>query len=235
MSSVLALGLLWLVRADLMTLAVLLVVVSKWQMFIGGPRLWLHNLRDNAVDLTVLASILAMLNFYSDYPTVEVIIIGFYLFWQLVIKPMGGVSGRGIQALTALVLGINILFLYSLTIGLAGVVVGTWALSLVAADHYLILQTENPTRRLLTTVWGLVAVELAWILGMWNVIYRFAGGRFLLVQASVVIAAVAYLFGVIYYEHTQKSLSKKRLNLYLSLLAFLVLGIIIGSEWISRV
>lgn len=239
MSSAMGLGLLWLVRSDLMLLAILLAVISKWQMLIGGPRLWLHTLRDNAVDLSVLASILGLLGFYSEASAagvdVEVVVIAIYLFWQLVIKPMGGVSGRGLQALTAIFLGTNVLFIHSPTIALAGVMVGTWLLAMIAADHYLSLMVENPIRHLLITVWGLLSVEMAWVFGRWNVIYQFWDGRILLPQASIVIVSTAYIFGVIYYEHVKKSLSKKRLNVYMGLLTLLILCIIIGSEWVNRI
>lgn len=229
-----ALGLLLSAQAELLSLGVLLLAATKWQLSLGGPRLWLSNLRDNGCDLLVLSAIVALLYFYRPDPTVQFGVVGLYLLWQTILKPMSGPLGQGVQALTGLFLGLTVLFLLKPTLSFAGVVVLAWAVAAINADHFLTsLQLPVYQRRLLITAWALVVAELAWLAGRWNIIYGFAGGRVLLPQIALIAGLLAYLFGMMYFDHSRKVLSRKRLRSYLAVAALGLAALIFGSQWVQ--
>lgn len=243
-SIALALALLYLVRLEFPYLAVLLALASKWQVVLGGPRLWLHNLWDNVVDIVFILSIIALLTLYTGPNVVAAIdngimqlgVVGLYLMWQLLIKPLSGVTGHSIQALLMLAIAITVIFIMKSAIGIAGMIGASWLVALAAADHFLISITDDTAlRQLLMAVWGLIVAQTVWIFGHWLVFYPFLHGQVLIPQAALAIVAMGYIFGTIYYDHHYKRLSRKRLYSYLVLITGIMLVLIIGSEWVSRV
>jgi len=234
-SLVLGIGLLSLVRVDLVLLAVALAFASKWQMFLGGWRVWPRSFRDNAVDIVVIASVVTLFNFYNDIYTLQLYVLGLYLLWQLVVKPMTEVTGHATQALFALLLGVGTIFIYIPAITFAGAIIGVWVVALATGDHYIRVYEQPGSDILLVTTWALIAAQVAWLLGQWNVIYQFYAGNVLVPQAAIVLVVLGYIFGSIYHDHTRKMLGRKRLALHLGLLTILFISVIIGSEWVSRI
>lgn len=232
----LALGLLYLVRLELTPIAIVLALASKWQVLLGGPRLWLHNIWDNAVDIIFLLSIIALLVIYNQTMPMQLGVIGLYLTWQILVKPLSGVNGHGIQSLLMMAVAITVIFIMKSTIGVAGIILFSWIVALAAADHYLISITDDTSlRQLLMAVWSLIVAQAAWIFGHWRVLYPFFHGQILVPQATLVIITMGYIFGIMYYDHHHKQLSRKRLYSYLGLIALITMVLIMGSEWVSRV
>lgn len=229
----LAIAILLLVQAELLLFAVILAIISKWQVTLGGPRLWLHNIWDNATDIIVLWSYIALLSAYVADSTVQWLIVGLYLLWQLFIKPMEGESGRGVQALFALGIGVGTIFLYKGLLGIAVLMGLCWLVANAAADHFLV-GSDDPARRLLSFIWALIVAQCAWIFSHWLILYPFFNGRVLVPQAAVVTVALGYVFGNIYRDHAQKRLGKKRLYGYLAFIGLVVVGLIAGSEWMTE-
>ncbi len=232
-SIVLAVGIFYLVRADLLLFAVLLAVVSKWQVLLGGPRLWLHNIWDNGTDIIVLWSFLALLVAYGQDLSMQWGVVGLYLLWQLLIKPLEDTSGRGMQALYAIAIGIGTVFLYKGTLGIAPMILLGWLIGMVSASHFL-GGGDDDIRRLGGVIWALLVSQFVWIFAHWTVLYPFFDGRVLIPQAAIVITAIAYVFGNIYHDHSQRRLGKKRLYGYLGFIGFIVIGLAIGSEWVDQ-
>lgn len=235
-STGLAVALLSLVRLELTVLAVLLVAASKWQLALGGPKLWLHNIRDNAVDLLFLASIIVLLVLYNNGDSsLQLGVIGLFLGWQMLIKPMTGVVGHSLQSLVVLVVTLSVIFIFKADIGVAGMMVLSAVVALATADHALISMGDNiKLRRFLTAVWTVIVVQAVWLFGHWLVFYIFLDGRILVPQAAVVLAVLAYGFGYMYYDYYQRRLSRQRLYLYVGLI-MLIVGILVWtSEWVSR-
>ncbi len=235
-SIALALGLLYLVRLELTPIAILLALASKWQVVLGGPRLWLHNIWDNAVDIIFLLSVITLLVIYNQTISMQLGVVGLYLMWQILIKPLSGVSGHGVQSLLMMAVAITVIFIMKSTIGVAGIIVLSWVVALAAADHFLISITDDTqVRQLLMVVWSLIVVQAGWIFGHWRVLYPFLQGQILIPQATLVIVTMGYIFGIMYYDHYNKQLSRKRLYSYLGLTAIIMAVLIMGSEWVSRV
>ncbi|MEX0934584.1 MAG: hypothetical protein WDZ42_02165 [Candidatus Saccharimonadales bacterium] len=226
----LALSLLLLVRADLVLLAALLAAASKWQLMLGGPKLWLFNIWDNATDIVVLVGYIVLLVIYSIDPTLQWSMMVVYLFWQIVIKPLSGVGGKGLQALFALGIGVGTVFLLKSTLGTGGVMILSWVIGYISASHFLSGSDDN-VRRLLPLIWALIVSQFAWIMSHWLIFYPLFNGRLLIPQAVVILVPLAYIFGNIYYDHLNRRLKKKRLFGYLGIMAFILLVVISGSEW----
>lgn len=234
-SVVLAIIILYLVRYGLTPLAVLVALASKWQVLLGGPRLWLHNIWDNSVDIIFILSIIVLLAIYNVDPGMQIGVMGLYLGWQVFIKPLSGVSGHGVQSLLMLALAITVIFIMKASVGVAGMMVLSGVAALAAADHYLVSITDDASlRRLLMAVWALVTVEAVWIFGHWLVFYPFMDGQILVPQIVLVLVALGYVFGIIYYDHHLKQLSRKRLYSYLGLAAVISIILIMGSEWVAQ-
>lgn len=235
-SIALALSLLYLVRFKFTPIAVVLALASKWQIVRGGPRLWAHNIWDNIVDIIFILSIIALLEIYADSMVMQLGVIGLYLTWQILIKPRSSVGGHGMQSLLMLATAISVIFIMKSVIGIAGMIILSWIVAAAAADHFLISITDDMAlRRLLSVVWAVIVAQAVWLFGHWLVFYPFLEGRILFPQAMFVIVAMGYVFGTIYYDHHQKQLGRKRLYMYLGLIAVIVLVLIMGSEWVSRV
>lgn len=234
-SVVLAVGILYLVQYGLTPLAILLALASKWQVLLGGPRLWLHNIWDNAVDIIFILSIIFLLAVYNVEPGMQVGVIGLYLGWQVLIKPLSGVSGHGIQSLMMMAVAITVIFIMKANVGISGMMLLSGIVALAAADHYLVSITDDASlRRLLMVVWSLVTIEAVWIFGHWLVFYPFMQGQILVPQIVLVLVALGYVFGVIYYDHHLKQLSRRRLYSYLGLVVVITIILIMGSEWVAQ-
>ncbi len=233
-SVVLAVAVLLLVRSDLVLIASLLVIASKWQLLLGGPKLWLLNIWDNSADILVLISYIVLLVIYNIDPSMQWVILAVYLLWQLIIKPSSGIGGKGVQALFALGIGIGTVFLLKSTLGTAGVIISSWLIGYITADHFLSNSDDN-VRRLLPLIWALIVAQFAWIMSHWLIFYPLLGGRLLIPQAVAILVPLAYILGNIYHEHLNKKLKKRRLYGYLAIMVTVLLVIIIGSEWVLEI
>ena len=230
-------GIFVLILRDLNPLAFGLVVVSKWQMLIGGPRLWLSNIRDNACDLVVSFSSVALLILYNDFYGqalfVQVGIATLYYVWLVAIKPRAGLGWRGVQALVAQLSGFTALYLFASRLPLAGTILLSWLIAVVAADHFFSTE-EEPAHPVLVFVWGLIVAQLAWVFGRWLVVYSILGGEVLIPQAALVITITGYMLGNMYVDHVRKTLRKFQLVGY-SLLTFgLFIVVIAATEWTTK-
>lgn len=226
---VLVVGVTGLILADLVPLALLLVVLSKWQVLLGGWRQWWGNLKSNACDIIVGLSFVALISL-PEVLYVQLGLAAFYLLWLLAIKPQSSPAWVGIQALICQFLGLSVIFLFARVIPSVAVLAGAWAVAYIAAWHFLSTD-EEVAWSLLVVVWALLVAELSWLLNHWLITYSLLEGQLLLPQASVIITVVAYCVGRIYLDHRNKRLGKRRLVEYI-LVCFVLLAIIIaGTPW----
>lgn len=235
-SVALAVSMLLLVNQGLTVIAAILLAVSKWQVLLGGPRLWLHNLWDNLVDIVFIFTVLALLVLYVESLWLQLAVIGLYLMWQLAIKPMSGVSGHAVQSLLTLTLASIIVFIQQEALfGVIGSMAALWLVAATTADHFLISLTDDVSiRRLLSAIWSLVVVQVVWLFGHWLVFYVFFDGLILIPQAALVLLLLGYMFGAMYYDHFRKQLNRRRLYLYLGLITLVTVILVVGSEWVEQ-
>src|SRR5437870_12740364 len=87
-----------LVRIDFVSLAILLIVLSKWRMFAVKPRYWLSNLVANGVDILVAVSlVLFMANTTSSWW--QLFWAAAYVAWLIWLKPRSDVLSVTAQAM----------------------------------------------------------------------------------------------------------------------------------------
>lgn len=221
-----------LVVAELVPLAITLVIVSKWQILTGGRKSWWLNIKSNACDLIVGVSLVILMSLPEDLYLQGGIAL-LYVLWLVFIKPRSSQGWMGVQAAICQFLGLNVIFLFGRFLPAAGVIGLTWLVTYIAAWHFLSAE-ENTGQSILTAMWALLAAELSWLLWHWLITYAFFGGQILIAQAALVVTVLGYCFGRIYLDHIHRRLHRRRLVEYVAI-CFAVLAIIlIGTEWDVR-
>ncbi len=231
---VLAVGILLLMRADLLGLSFALVLVSKWQILRGGRKLWLRNIRDNACDLAVGVASVGLMWLMRGQPVTQSVIAGLYYVWLAVLKPLKGHAGVALQAMICQFLGLTAVFLLGRELPALAILGLSWLVALIAADH-LISAYHERAHTIISLAWALVVTEAAWLFWHWLVAYSFFHQTVVIPQAALIITLISYVFGSMYLDHMQTKLGKRRLIEYVILLLGLTLIIIIGTQWVSRV
>jgi hypothetical protein len=87
----------------------------------------------------------------------------------------------------------------------------------------------------MAATWGVVAVEVAWILLLWLITYTLSGGYVLVPQPALVLTALAYVMGSILASSRQGNLSRGRLAEYLMIAGVLVVIVVAGTSWRGNV
>ena len=99
-----------LIRLNLVPLAIILVILSKWRIFSVRPRYWLPLIRANAVDLIVgISTIVLMVN--TSSALIQLIWAVAYAMWLVLIKPSSSVFGISMQAFVAFLYGLVAVYL----------------------------------------------------------------------------------------------------------------------------
>lgn len=232
----LVIALVLLIRNDLAPLAFLFLVLSKWQILLGGPKLWLRNTRDNGCDLIVaLSTIIGLILFGSD-PAIQIAIAVGYALWLIILKPLSGPVWVALQAGICQLVGLSVVFLLGRSFSGAelAVIALAWLVAVVSADH-LLSPHKDPSAALITAVWGLIVAELSWILWRWLILYSLLDARILIPQAALIVTVLGYGVGAMYIDHAAKRLRKRRLVEYILISFSLLAVIIIGTNWNARI
>lgn len=230
---ILVIGLVLLIQFDLSPLAFALLAISKWQLLLGGPRAWIRNFRDNGCDLVVaLSAVSAMVLFNDDLVLQSVVAIS-YGGWLFFLEPLKSKPGIALQAGICQASGLTMLFLLGRSIPELLVIGGSWIVALVAAEHFL-SPYEDVSSSIITLGWGLLVAEFSWLMWRWLIVYSLFNGRVLLPQAPLVITIVGYVLGGMYLDHRNRKLKKRRLLEYVLISFGLLLVIIFGTKWDTR-
>ena len=175
-------------------LGMLLVLVSKWRIFAVRKRyLWL-NIKSNLVDLIVGLSVV-ILAYYAGgaFLVVDFLLMGIYVLWLLVIKPMTSEVGTMIQSLMAVFLGECAIFIMCANVNSVAAVMLSFLVGYAASRHVL-SQTDSHDFTLTTLVCGLVFSEIAWLCHSWDIIYTFGSTGIRIPQAAVILTIFAFVY-----------------------------------------
>jgi hypothetical protein len=109
-------------------------------------------------------------------------------------------------------------------------------LSLVWVGAYVpvyavLAQRGERAAGVLAAAWALVSVEISWVLMLWLFVYTTGGGYGLVPQPALILTALAYCFGSIYWSQRQGTLSRARLTEYLLIGLILIVIVAIGTSW----
>jgi hypothetical protein len=83
----------------------------------------------------------------------------------------------------------------------------------------------------MAATWGVIAVEVAWVLLLWLFVYTIGGGYILVPQPALILTAMAYCFGSIYMSQREGTLSRGRLAEYLVIGLILIAIVVLGTSW----
>jgi hypothetical protein len=226
-SLVLPLVVLVLVRVDFASLALAVIIISKWRTLAVRPRYWLANVRANGVDVMVgLSALVFIIN--SPNLVWQIIWAAGYAAWLVLLKPRADRLSIAAQALVGQVAGLLALFLYLAAAPTYALVILSALVCYLAAHHFFNAFDEGYTN-LLSYFWGYFAAALAWVLGHWLVFYG------PIAQPALILTVISAGLGTVYYlDHYERlSLTLKR-ELVLVMVAALVI-ILVFSDWGDKI
>lgn len=213
------------------------IAISKWRIFAVKIRFWWANLIANLTDILVGISYV-LLVYYIGYDQLayQVGLAALYLIWLLIIKP--GTSPNKVMAQSLIAM-----FLVNLNLSLFG---HGWSilLFLIAElfiaynimGHYLKnADFEIKYARLMSGVWALIMMELAWIYWHWMIGYMFLAG-IKISQFAIVSTALTFLTYKVLFFINQET-NQNRRNLQIDLVAsigFVVVLILVMLIFFSK-
>lgn len=155
-------------------LALVIVLLSKWRTLAVRPRFWLANIVANTVDVTVGISVVTLLYAADNNLPLQIILMLFYVFWLLFIKPRSRRSYVAVQSGVAVFLGITALSIISSSWDVFLFVLVMWVLGYTAARHVL-GSYEEPRTVLYSLLSGFIFAEIGWISFHWLMAYPLVG------------------------------------------------------------
>jgi hypothetical protein len=224
-----------LVRINFVQLALALILLSKWRMFVVRPRFWLANIRANAVDIIVSVSLLLFMVHSGGEQWWQLVWTAVYALWLLVIKPASNTFMVAAQALIGLLFGLTALFIGLGEEALYYLVLMTGLICYLSARHFFDCFDE-PYAKLLSYLWAYFAGALVWILGHWLLFYGF------MAQPTLLLVALGYALAALYYlDHYDRLTKLVRLEILitssaivLAVMASLVVNVISTVQALFR-
>ena len=212
-----------LVKIDFVGLAILLIILSKWQMFAVRARYWLPNIVANGIDILVaVALVLFMANTGDTWW--QLLWMGLYIGWLVWLKPRSDVLSVSGQAMIGQLLALAVLYIKFGDASLPVLVASTWAVAYVAARHFLTSFEESHTA-LLAHIWAYFAAALAFILGHWLLFYGSVA------QIIVILTTVGYGLAALYYLDASDRLSQLMERQLLLIMIAILLVVFFLSDW----
>lgn len=212
-----------LVRTDFVSLAILLIFISKWRMFAVKPRYWLANLVSSGVDIMVSVSLVLFMS-NTSVQWWQLFWTALYIGWLLWLKPKSDPVSISAQAFVGQLLGISVLYLKFGDWPLAALVFGTWGVAYLSARHFL-TSFEEPRTTLLSNAWAYFAGSLAFILGHWLLFYGSVP------QILVILTTVGYGLAALYYLDATERLNARLMRQLLGIMCVILLIVLVFSDW----
>lgn len=211
------------VRVKFVQLAVVIVLITKWRMFAVRPRFWAAIVRANAVDIMVGLSTVVFMT-HSHAAWLQLVWTGLYIVWQIWIKPARGVFGVSSQALIGQTYGLMALFTALPAAPLVVLVIGCWAISYLAARHFL-TSFDEPYVGLYAHTWGYFAGALAWLTAHWLLFYS------VIAQPTLLLTVLGFGIGGLYYLQETDRLSILLRRQIVFIMIAVILVVLVFSDW----
>ncbi|MEI6716465.1 MAG: hypothetical protein WCK87_01920 [Candidatus Saccharibacteria bacterium] len=109
------------------------------------------------------------------------------------------------------------------------VMVLVWLVMFFTALSWLLDFTDRPY--LISSVWSLIAVEIFWICSRWINLYHIPQTSLLLSQSALILSALAYGFGGLYYHFKNKTLKRSLLFEYIGVTTAVFIALMLLSKW----
>ncbi len=119
------------------------------------------------------------------------------------------------------IIALPLMFITSVVVGL------WWLLGLVKAGQKNMLQ--------LAVIWGLLATEILWIYSHWIVVYQLPRLNLVVSQSSIILMAMAYSIGGIYYYRLSRRLTPQIILEYLSVSVIVCIVTLVFTRWVTSI
>lgn len=212
-----------LVRIDFLSLAIILILLSKWRLFAVRPRYWAVNVVSNGVDILVGISLAVfMANTGSEWW--QLFWVAVYAGWLVWLKPRSDAFSVSMQALLGQLVALSAFYLKFSDISLLGLVAGTSVIAYVSARHFISSFDESHPG-LVSNAWTYFAAGLAFVLGHWLLFYS------VIAQITLFLTVIGIGVGTLYYLHKYDRLSGKIQRQIVGLLCAVLVIVLIFSNW----
>lgn len=212
-----------LVRINFVSVAILLVLISKWRIVAVRPRYWLANIVANGVDIVVgVAFVIFMSN--TSVTWWQLFWMFLYIGWLVWLKPRSDVLSVSAQAMVGQLLGLAVLFLKFGDAPLASLVASTWAITYLAARHFL-TSFEEPHTALLAHSWAFFSAGLGFVLGHWLLFYGTVA------QIIVILTVIGYCLAALYYLDATERLTPLLRRQMLGIMSAILIVVLVLSDW----
>ena len=232
---------------ELLALAFVILLLSKWRVVATQPRFWLRNLINNSCDILFGASTVSLMYYYQEQfisqsllgadTTRSWLVLGLavvLLIWQLLIKPRssdGWVAIQSAGSLSVAQLAIWTYYPQYFDSGLLLIVLSTTA-AFIAGYHYA-RQTDEYEGRIATymLLWSSIFAMFGWLGWLWNVQYVLPGA-FLVPQIVLSGGITGYYLATLVAINARSRADRRTQFLQQSgYYGLLMLLIIFASRW----
>lgn len=198
----------------------------------------------------ILASLIRpslwLLIFYGYIFTIHAIFL-IPIFWFVILCLLVGLGYMGLLLQEVRnepnVVFVNILHVVLIVVGIslaslmlaywhwstAIVMLGVWLSVFFLSLAWLLSFTNKPY--VIASVWSLMVLEIFWITSLWINLYHVPQTSLLLSQSSLIVGALAYGFGGLYYHYKQQSLRRILLFEYISVTTVIFIALLLLSKW----
>ncbi|MEK7472016.1 MAG: hypothetical protein AAB624_02095 [Patescibacteria group bacterium] len=208
---------------SLPSMAVVVLLLSKWRMLAVKPRHWLANVRANLVDITVGLAVIAFMSGTGSLIT-QLIWAGLYSAWLILLKPRSDTFSIALQAMVAQALGLVAFYGSFSNSSIIAVVLLTWLICYSSARHFF-SGFEDDSAHIISHIWGLFGAELAWVLSHWTLTYGF------IPQIALLLTVIGYCLAVCYYLHSLSRLKITVRNQFIFVTVLVIVVVALFSEW----
>lgn len=212
-----------LVRIDFVQLALLVIVLSKWRMFVVKPRYWLTNIIANAVDIIVGVSVLVFMDHTSSM-AMQLLWALAYSVWLVFIKPGTSTFMVSLQACISQAVGMVGLYVAWVEAPTAGIVIMTWLISYMSARHFF-TSFEDEYATFYAHTWAYFSAALVWVLGHWLLFYG------VIPQPALLLSVLGFsLAGIYYLDETERLTHLVKRQIMFIMFAVVVV-VLVFSDW----
>lgn len=212
-----------LIRIDFVTLAIAVVLLSKWRMFVVRPRYWLINIISNAVDIIVGLSVVVFMSHTSSM-ALQLGIAALYALWLVFIKPGSSVFAVSAQAFISQAVGLVALYMAWVEAPTLGMVVFAWLISYLTARHFF-TSFEDDFNEFYAFTWAYFSAALVWVLGHWLLFYG------VMPQPALLLTVLGFGLAGMYYLDDKDRLTPLIKRQIMFIMVAVILVVLVFSDW----
>jgi hypothetical protein len=208
--------LLLLVRADVVPLAFVLVVLSKWRILAVRPRFWLANVRSNSIDLLVGFSTVIFLTstFSFEWQLTWTVL---FTIWQVLVKPSDKVLLVSIQAFIGEICGLMAIWLNWGDVNVLWLSLLSALVCYLCARHFFDPYEEAYVKAL-SYLWAVFGAASTWLMAHLLFFYG------VVAQPVILLGAISFGLGALYYlDHFDRNSKLVRREILILMIIIVVI------------